>query len=97
VQHQEHQLTDQVPIKDGVAHLGQKYHIDDFVLIRRDQGPCAMGQVVDVVLSRFPTDDDPIIVKVRRLGRLNDIAGILPPDEFVHDVSGPPSLRVRAL
>ncbi|KAF8262785.1 S-adenosyl-L-methionine-dependent methyltransferase [Lactarius quietus] len=60
----------------GVAVHGTTFHIGDFALVRAEAGPSRIAQLVGVFSS------DPVWVKLQLLGRVSDLADILPPDEL---------------
>ena len=64
----------------GVAVHGSTFHVGDFALVRAEQGPARIAQLVGVYSG------DPIWVKVQLLGRMSDLADLLPPDELRDEV-----------
>ena len=64
----------------GVAVHGSTFHVGDFALVRAEQGPARIAQLVGVYSG------DPIWVKVQLLGRMSDLANLLPPDELRDEV-----------
>lgn len=65
--------------------MGQQYHVYDFVLIRTDRGPCDIGYIVDI---KFPKRDTEVpAMECRRVGRIRDLAKILPADVIKDEVS----------
>ena len=68
----------------GVAVHGTTFHIGDFALVRAEAGPSRIAQLVGVFSS------DPVLVKLQLLGRVSDLADLLPPDELRDEVRLPP-------
>ncbi|KAH9013666.1 S-adenosyl-L-methionine-dependent methyltransferase [Lactarius hengduanensis] len=60
----------------GVAVHGTMFHVGDFALVRAEEGPSRVAQLVGVFTS------DPVWVKLQLLGRVSDLADLLPPDEL---------------
>ncbi|KAH8997167.1 S-adenosyl-L-methionine-dependent methyltransferase [Lactarius hatsudake] len=60
----------------GVAVHGTTFHVGDFALVRAEEGPSRIAQLVGVFTS------DPVWVKLQLLGRVSDLADLLPPDEL---------------
>lgn len=59
------------PLRRGVAWHQHKYHIDDFVLIKADEGPCHIGHICDIQLPPGSVDDDDNRIVVSVLGRVD--------------------------
>jgi hypothetical protein len=64
----------------GVAVHGTTFHIGDYALVRAEAGPSRIAQLVGVFSS------DPVWVKLQLLGRVSDLADLLPPDELRDEV-----------
>src|SRR6266702_331350 len=69
----------------GVAVHGTTFHVGDFALVRAEEGPSRIAQLVGVFTS------DPVWVRLQLLGRVSDLADLLPPDELRDEVRLPPS------
>ncbi|KAH7886266.1 S-adenosyl-L-methionine-dependent methyltransferase [Phlebopus sp. FC_14] len=52
----------------GVAWHGNNYHLNDFVLIKADEGPCHVGQLINL-----PLDDDQTEIMVKLFGRVDKL------------------------
>jgi len=65
----------------GVAVHGTTFHVGDFALLRAEKGPARIVQLVGFYSG------DPIWIKVQLLGRLSDLADLLPADEPNDEVS----------
>ncbi|KAG6331286.1 hypothetical protein ID866_7799 [Astraeus odoratus] len=61
------------PLRHGVAWHARKYHIDDFVLIKAEEGPCHIGHISDIKLSPHSADDDDNKIVVTMLGRVDKL------------------------
>ena len=64
----------------GVAVHGTTFHIGDYALVRAEAGPSRIAQLVGVF------SNDPVWVKLQLLGRVSDLADLLPPDELRDEV-----------
>lgn len=64
----------------GVAVHGATYHVGDFVLLRAEQGPARVVQIIGLYSG------DPIWIKVQLLGRVSDLMDLLPDDELMDEV-----------
>lgn len=67
----------------GVAIHGSTFHMGDFALVRAEQGPSHIAQFIGMYSG------DPIWVKMQFLGRVSDLAYLLPPDELRDEVCFP--------
>lgn len=65
----------------GVAVRGTTFHVGDFALLRAEQGPARILQLVGFYSG------DPIWVKAQLLGRVSDLVNLLPADEVKDEVS----------
>ena len=65
----------------GVAVRGTTFHVGDFALLRAEQGPARIVQLVGFYSG------DPIWVKAQLLGRVSDLVNLLPADEVKDEVS----------
>ena len=65
----------------GVAVRGTTFHVGDFALLRAEQGPARIVQLVGLYSG------DPIWVKAQLLGRVSDLVDLLPSDEVKDEVS----------
>jgi DNA (cytosine-5)-methyltransferase 1 len=74
----------------GVAVHGTTFHVGDYALVRTEAGPSRIAQLVGVFSS------DPVWVKLQLLGRMSDLAEIMPRDELRDEVRFPPSVYMRA-
>lgn len=61
------------PLRRGVAWHQQKYHTDDFVLIKADEGPCHIGHIRHIRLAADSADDDDNKITVSLLGRVDKL------------------------
>ncbi|RDB29208.1 DNA (cytosine-5)-methyltransferase 3 [Hypsizygus marmoreus] len=71
-------LRDEQGIPNGVAFLGQKYHLEDFVLYRAEKGPAHIGYITGV---HFPIKETSVVAStltIQRVGRISTIARLLP-------------------
>lgn len=75
--------TEAAKIHLGVRWHGVEYHLDDFVMIKADQGPCHIGQII-----RFIHGDgyDNVKVVVRLFGRTDRVG--TRPDTVLKDEVG---------
>jgi hypothetical protein len=64
----------------GVSVHGTTFHIGDFALVRAEAGPSRVAQLVGVFTN------DPVWVRLQLLGRVSDLADLLPPDELRDEV-----------
>ena len=64
----------------GVAIHGETYHAGDFVLLRAEQGPARIAQVIGLLSG------SPVWIRVQLLGRISDLADLLPADELKDEV-----------
>ena len=65
----------------GVAVHGATFHVGDFALLRAEQGPARVVQIIGLYSG------DPIWIKVQLLGRVSDVVNLLPDDELKDEVS----------
>ncbi|KAF8899291.1 S-adenosyl-L-methionine-dependent methyltransferase [Infundibulicybe gibba] len=72
------ELKDENGVTDGVEYRGQKYHCHDFVLFRSSKGPAHIGYVIDISFPKRESTHAPVTLVLQRVGRITDIAGILP-------------------
>jgi DNA (cytosine-5)-methyltransferase 1 len=80
-------VKDDQGIDIGVAYLWQKYHFEDFVLYRsQEKGPANIGYVTGFQFPKNESRNSPVIVTMRRVGRMADLAKIAPPLIFRHEV-----------
>lgn len=79
------------PLKDyeGVSFHGTEYHVSDFVLYQSEltDGPGSIGQIVKFEFPLRESSNDPLVIVVRKLGRLTSLKAILPEDEIADEVS----------
>ncbi|KAL4067275.1 S-adenosyl-L-methionine-dependent methyltransferase [Scleroderma yunnanense] len=66
------------PVRRGVAWHQQKYHVNDFVLLKADEGPCHIGHIRDMQLAPGSVEDDDNKIIVAMLGRVDKL-GCRPP------------------
>jgi DNA (cytosine-5)-methyltransferase 1 len=64
----------------GVAVNGVTFHVGDFVLLRAEQGPARIVQIIGLFSG------NPVWVKVQLLGRVSDLVDLLPADELRDEV-----------
>ena len=64
----------------GVSVHGTTFHIGDFALVRAEEGPSRIAQLVGVFKN------DPVWVKLQLLGRVSDLGDLLPSDELRDEV-----------
>jgi hypothetical protein len=64
----------------GVAVHGATFHVGDFALLRTEQGPARVVQIIGLYSG------DPIWIKVQLLGRVSDLVDLLPDDELMDEV-----------
>lgn len=64
----------------GVAVRGATYHVGDFALLRAEEGPARIGQIIGL------SSGSPIWIRVQLLGRLSDLVDLLPADELRDEV-----------
>lgn len=62
-----------LPIENGVAWHAREYHIDDFVLIRADDGPCLIGHIRGILLEPDSDNEDDNKIVVTLLGRVDKV------------------------
>jgi len=74
-------LKDKDGIINGVAYAGTKYHLEDFVLYRAENGPANIGYVRKVAFNTTGTR-----VEVRKVGRISQLE-ILPQNIMRDEVS----------
>jgi DNA (cytosine-5)-methyltransferase 1 len=67
-------------VVSGVAIHGATFHVGDFALVRAEQGPSHIAQFIGMYSG------DPVWVKMQLLGRVSDLADLLPPDELRDEV-----------
>jgi DNA (cytosine-5)-methyltransferase 1 len=80
-------LKDDQSIEIGIAYLGQKYHFDDFILYRSKlKGPANIGHIIGFKFPKNQARNSSVIVTVKRLGRMTDLAKIAPPYMLRHEV-----------
>ncbi|KAI9510780.1 S-adenosyl-L-methionine-dependent methyltransferase [Russula earlei] len=60
----------------GVAIRGATFHVGDFALLRAEQGPARIVQIIGLYSG------DPVWAKVQLLGRVSDLVNLLPDDEL---------------
>ncbi|KAH9973348.1 S-adenosyl-L-methionine-dependent methyltransferase [Lactifluus volemus] len=63
-------------VVSGVAIHGATFHVGDFALVRAEQGPSHVAQFVGMYSG------DPVWVKMQLLGRVSDLADLLPSNEL---------------
>lgn len=79
-------------IKDGLAIMGQTYHLNDFVLVKSEACPhkeppnicdaCkrvqpgTIGQIIRLKWSKHPRHSDKNHVTIRLLGRIGELTGV---------------------
>lgn len=56
-------------VRNGVAWHGREYHIDDFVFIKAEEGPCHIGHILDMQVFVDGIDNDDSRILVALLGR----------------------------
>lgn len=61
------------PVNNGVAWHAREYHIDDFVLIKAEDGPCIIGHIRDIFLAPDSADEDDNKIVVTLLGRVDKV------------------------
>lgn len=71
----------------GVAIHGATFHVGDFALLRAEQGPARVVQIVGLYSG------DPVWIRVQLLGRVSDLVDLLPDSELRDDVRLPEFLR----
>lgn len=80
-------VRDEQGFEIGVAYLWQRYHLDDFVLYRsRAKGPAKIGYITGF---QYPTNESrksAVLVKLKCVGRMNELAKILPQFMLRHEV-----------
>lgn len=64
----------------GVAIHGATFHAGDFVLLRAEQGPARIAQIIGLLSG------SPVWIRVQLLGRVSDLADLLPADELKDEV-----------
>jgi len=64
----------------GVSIYGSTFHVGDFALLRAEQGPARIVQLIGLYSG------DPVWVKVQLLGRVSDLVDLLPADELRDEV-----------
>ncbi|KAI6000261.1 S-adenosyl-L-methionine-dependent methyltransferase, partial [Pisolithus marmoratus] len=62
------------PVNNGVAWHAREYHIDDFVLIKAEDGPCIIGHIRDIFLAPDSADEDDNKIVVTLLGRVDKVS-----------------------
>ncbi|OJA18063.1 hypothetical protein AZE42_05415 [Rhizopogon vesiculosus] len=67
-------------IHHGVAWHGAKYHVHDTIMIKAQEGPCHIGQILHI---HFPQSDyeDSVSVRVKLFGRIDKL-GLRPAEEL---------------
>lgn len=64
----------------GVAVHGATFHAGDFVLLRAEQGPARIAQIIGLLSG------SPVWIRVQLLGRMSDLENLLPGDELKDEV-----------
>jgi DNA (cytosine-5)-methyltransferase 1 len=64
----------------GVAVRGATFHVGDFVLLRAEQGPARIVQIIGLLSG------NPVEIRVQLLGRVSNLVDLLPADELRDEV-----------
>jgi hypothetical protein len=64
----------------GVAIHGATFHAGDFVLLRAEEGPARIAQITGLLSG------NPVWVRVQLLGRVSDLADLMPAGELRDEV-----------
>jgi len=64
----------------GVAIHGTTFHAGDFVLLRAEQGPARIAQIIGLLSG------SPVWIRVQLLGRVSDLLNLLPDNELRDEV-----------
>ncbi|GBE88031.1 hypothetical protein SCP_1202590 [Sparassis crispa] len=67
-------------INDGIVHLGITYHIEDYVLVKTEDGPADIGQILDMHFSTTARQYESATITLRLLGRISNIIDLCPSD-----------------
>ena len=80
-------VKDEQRIDIGIAYLGQKYHFEDFVLYRSgEKGPAKIGYITGFKIPKKDSSNSSVIIVMKCVGRITDLAKIAPPFMFKHEV-----------
>ncbi|KAF9066247.1 hypothetical protein BDP27DRAFT_1330866, partial [Rhodocollybia butyracea] len=78
------QIATSVKNKTSLAFGGHEFHVHDYVLYSSCDGPGDIGQIVSFDFPR-DTSSEPIMVSMKRLGRISSLKEIIPEEEMIDE------------